>query len=855
MRADSWTVRCLAIAVALGMAAGLPAGEAPRAKPPSLVHSAWPGTVNTLPRPVSHAKDVPLHTTLYFELAAGADGEGRPDPLDVDTLRVTLAEAGASPVVLLDAGRKWLGGASGRIFAPAVFPPAPNLGVYVVLPAPLKPATSYAVGVECKSRLGAGLAPDWIGWKFRTRAAQPPGRARLAGDVARTVRWQGQIFAGICKPNFDTSRVFDQLDSYDLMAAAKGPGPGPAVCSLQRDWPLCSDGWMGGLFDGNPNLVRERETRVIVAMADEPGATVLTLDDLPEGPLYGIEPKRPLSADYHAGDEVLIADTARSERGIVLSADDAARRVRVKPLARKASEWKVTPKLHFPKDNPATPDNFPHPGAYLRKFRPSGTPVYYWKRMEHEWDLVHRRYGRRLIVNFEATPCDLALDGVPGEGGGGGSPGPAKDWPQWHEFVRRVTAHLLKRYGNACYDFYWSIGNECDLRPMFWRADDEQLLKWYDYTADAVCRAFEDQGMDSSRARVGGIELGAIAPEPPLLRTALEHCSPREGRLGALEKNFAFADPALVGKRSKRVERLCAANGGRGSPCDWISLHQYKLSAAAVTQLTWARRTALAVDPDYYDRLFVNSNESCPDWSPGRDPGAHAMYHGNGYFVAWSADWSAKHVALAVADPRFARHETVLTVWPFDYDLAGMDSLTALLHADVDGDGKPDRVETVRKDVLNYLECVGRMPREYFALGEVPSGPVVLGGFGARDATAVYLVLYGHDPGDVEGRGEGSLDAAVRLDSFPFDAVEVESFPIDAANNSFYREAVALLAKGPRTAFTLAEVARLREAAALGAVGPTVRVAAEKAAGGGRTLDLPVRLPANGVVFLVLLRT
>jgi glycosyl hydrolase family 39 (putative alpha-L-iduronidase) len=850
------------------------AAEAEPARPPSFVRSAWPGTINSIPRPNSGAADVSPETSLYFELAPGKSEAGKLDPIDISTLRVTL-HRGEKATLLLE-GEKWMGGAKGQLFQASALPAGvnlddfnaqgldagliaellaqPNTGVYLVPPAPLEPSAGYSVTVECRSRSGAGLAPDWFGWKFTTRAAPPADPVKLAGNVSKTVRWGGQIFAGILKPNFDSSRLFHQLDTYDLMAAAKGPGPLPAVGSLQRDWPLCSDGWMNGLFDGNPNLVRERETRLITGLADAADATVLTLADLPEGPLYGIEPNRALGVDYQAGDEVLVADTTHSERGVVLSIDEALRRVRVKPLERKAAGWKVVPTPHFPPDDPATPDNFPYPGAYLRKFKPCGTPVYYWARMDHEWDLLHLQYGRRLVVNFEETPCDLSADGVPGNDGGGGSPGPPKDWAEWHEFVRRVAARVLERYGEAGYGFYWSIGNEPDLRPIFWRAGDEEFIKWYDFTADAIARAFEDRGLDSARARIGGVELGALAGEPPLLALVLEHCSPLEGKLGALERNFAVAEHALDGRRSRRVEALCAANGGRGSPCDWISLHQYKLVTAAIAQLTWARRTALAIDPAYFDRLWVNSYEACPDWNPGRDPATRAMYNGSGYFVAWCADWSARQVRLAAEDPRFARHEALLTVWPFDHDLDGRDSLTALLRVDQDGDGKSDRIETVRKDILNYLECVGRMPGEYFSIGEARAGPVALGGFGARDQEAVYAILHGHDPGDVEGRGEKSFDAVLTLDAFPFEAAMVESFPIDRDRNSFYPVAEALLAKGPRAVFSPEEVARLREAARLKPAGPPARATAASGGPGARTLSIPVRLPANGVLFLVMKR-
>jgi hypothetical protein len=87
------------------------------------------------------------------------------------------------------------------------------------------------------------------------------------------------------------------------------------------------------------------------------------------------------------------------------------------------------------------------------------------------------------------------------------------------------------------------------------------------------------------------------------------------------------------------------------------------------------------------------------------------------------------------------------------------------------------------------------------------------------------------------------------LDSFPFEAAMVEAFSIDRDRNSFYPVAEALLAKGPRAVFSPEEVARLREAARLKPGAPPARVTATR-----KSLTIPVRLPANGVLFLVLKR-
>ena len=96
--------------------------------------------------------------------------------------------------------------------------------------------------------------------------------------------------------------------------------------------------------------------------------------------------------------------------------------------------------------------------------------------------------------------------------------------------------------------------------------------------------------------------------------------------------NAAVADRRLDGKRSRRVEALCRAHGGKGSPCDFISIHSYNRSEMMAAKLIRAKEMALEIDPDYYARLWVNSHESCPDWMPPPDEAAADSYLGNGYF-------------------------------------------------------------------------------------------------------------------------------------------------------------------------------------------------------------------------------
>ena len=77
-------------------------------------------------------------------------------------------------------------------------------------------------------------------------------------------------------------------------------------------------------------------------------------------------------------------------------------------------------------------------------------------------------------------------------------------------------------------------------------------------------------------------------------------------------------------------------------------------------------------------------------------------------------------------------------------------------------------------------------------------------------------------------------------------------FPIDRENNSFFPVEESLRAQGSRAVFTPSQVAALRAAVELKPGGPRLRTTAETDASGGRILNVPVRLPANGVLFMVL---
>lgn len=796
--------------------------------------------VNTYPRPYQGHVNVTTATTLYFEILV-PDLNGAGGTVDPDSITATLVPSGGSPIPMLLSGQTFATGFSGTVIHGIDVSDKNGEAVYVVPGSPLDPAKTYRVDVYARTLSGLEIDPAYDSWSFTTRATIANPAVSFSVDLAGpTVAWQGWFFTGILKPNFGTSRSFDQLDSYDLMDGVRAVNPD--AWSFQRDWPMTSDYWHNGVFDGNPNLVRERETRRIVGVQNQGNRTLLTVEDLPEGPLYGIAPNRPLGADFFPGDLVTVADRTKSEIAEVLSVDEGKRIVRVVQMTTPPSAWELDYPGSRPADNPDTPDNFTLPLCYLRKYSPVGTPVYYWTRLDDEWDLVHGEHGRRVQVNFSYTPLDLAETPVPAHPGGHGSIGRPKGWPQWHGFVREVVFHLIDRYGPATLDFYYSVGNENNF-SIFWSGGKDGFYELYDYTVNAVLTAFEDRGLDAGRVQVGGIEAAGLGGRG-WIRDALYHASGAankpEGDIA--EQNFVCADPRFAGLRAARVDAICAAHSGRGSPLDFVSIHEYEHAALSAQEITQVRDDALAMDPVAFGSLNVTCFECTPDWIPRPDPASRAMYLGNGFFSTWCADWMQRLVLRAESDARYARHESVLTVWPFDYNRDGISSVTGLMRVDDDGNGTEDRIVTVKKEIFNYVELTSKMNRSLDALPAQTVSGIRIAGVRSPSPTADLLLLYSHDPQDTEAREVTEFTVNLSLSGVRWPNVTVRRWRVDRDHSSPYR---AFLALPKKSLYAPAELVDLEATDDLVLDGTP----ADHATPGG-TLTVAAPLAVNGVTFL-----
>ncbi len=774
LRLPAWTavLACL-VSVAAAEEIQLPSLQLLRANPDPYGY----------PRPAPGETNVPTGTSFFLQI--GLKDKETSDVVLPDSVAVQIRPRGGPAVEMLRSGKRFAEGYSGKVFP--TWKKRPAVAVYIDGEAELEPSTQYVVSVRARSRKGGVLSGEQGWWQFTTEGVAATHALRFQVDLsAPPVRWHGGFFTGFCKPSFCTS-ASNRIPGYRLMSRVREQYP--KAWSLQRDfWMTGMEHQPGFLSGGLPNVVRERETRRIIAIQNHDKGRLLRVEDFFGHEQYEIASDRPLSGDYHAGDEVLIADGVSHVKAKVLAiVDDSpqARSLLVTRFEEPPTGWRIDYAGPLPEEeNPGAPGLFPPGGCYLRKFQPAGTPHYYWGRLDREWDIAHRRFGRRLVINFADAPGDLSVDGrnwtYP------------KDYAEYHQVVRAFTAHLIERYGDACLDFVWSVFNEPDLAVLFWRSGDfSELQKFYDYTVDAVLRAFEDRGYDSDRVVVGGLEIGAIFGthiERPVLKVFLSHCSPKATCAGALWKNAAFADELLDGKRSRRVEKLCRASDGKGSPCDFISVHSYNASAVTAAKLIRAKEIALETDAEYYADLRVNSFESCPGWAPPPDVAAADSYLGNGYFPTWCADVTRRLLAKAARDRRYAFGETMLTFWPWpNSNFGGHNASTRLIAVDEDGDGKKDRQQTVAMPILSFLGLVAGMGESYWALPEQTVGGHVVSGFAARGDGAVRVLLYSHNPRDVQSRSKGSFEIALDFSGVPWPHVRTSEYRFDKDHNSYYR--------------------------------------------------------------------
>jgi xylan 1,4-beta-xylosidase len=153
-----------------------------------------------------------------------------------------------------------------------------------------------------------------------------------------------------------------------------------------------------------------------------------------------------------------------------------------------------------------------------------GKPVYNFKILDEIFD-TFQQAGVRPMVELGFMPKDLTSGPdpyqvhYPEDTTSGSSNAPPKDYAAWGELVRKVTEHLVQRYGKEeTLKWYWEVWNEPDI--SYWHGTPEEYFKLYDYSVAGVRAALPG-------AIVGGpATTGANSPHAAkFLDDFLKHCS------------------------------------------------------------------------------------------------------------------------------------------------------------------------------------------------------------------------------------------------------------------------------------------------------------------------------------------
>ncbi len=153
-----------------------------------------------------------------------------------------------------------------------------------------------------------------------------------------------------------------------------------------------------------------------------------------------------------------------------------------------------------------------------------GKPVYNFKILDEIFD-TFKQAGVRPMVELGFMPKDLTSGPdpyqvhYPQNTTAGSSNAPPKDYAVWGELVRKITEHLVQRYGKEkTLKWYWEVWNEPDI--SYWHGTPEEYFRLYDYSVAGVRAALPG-------AMVGGpATTGANSPHAAkFLDDFLKHCA------------------------------------------------------------------------------------------------------------------------------------------------------------------------------------------------------------------------------------------------------------------------------------------------------------------------------------------
>jgi hypothetical protein len=172
--------RLLGILLLLSLAATLPAATVQVLKKKHDPYGA--------PRPGAGHEHVPLRTSFYLRLALiddDADGKSPAadspdaDSVDPDSVAIHLQADGADPIPVLERGRRFAPGYSGKIFPGKDRRAGRILIVYADSTRPLASSTRYTIRVAARSVNGQEMSPKGATWRFTTTSVPYSRQCRV----------------------------------------------------------------------------------------------------------------------------------------------------------------------------------------------------------------------------------------------------------------------------------------------------------------------------------------------------------------------------------------------------------------------------------------------------------------------------------------------------------------------------------------------------------------------------------------------------------------------------------------------------------------------------------------------------
>jgi xylan 1,4-beta-xylosidase len=341
-----------------------------------------------------------------------------------------------------------------------------------------------------------------------------------------------------------------------------------------------------------------------------------------------------------------------------------------------------------------------------------GHAVYRWTIVDHIFDTFHAA-GIKPIVEIGFMPEALSTHPEPyrhnfPKGSIGsiytGWAYPPRDYAKWSELVFQFTRHLRERYGDAeVKTWLWEVWNEPDID--YWKGTPEEYFKLYDFTADAVLRAFPE-------ARIGGPD--STGPGNPhaaeFLRQFLEHC--------AHQTNYA------TGKTGSPLRFV--SFHPKGSP-KWLGDHVQMGIARQLTAIKNGFQIVASFKEWRQTPIVLGESdpEGCAACSAQENP--QNAYRNGELFASYTAE--AMNSIYALASSEQVSFLGAVT-WSFEFEdqpyFAGFRELAS------NGLDKP---------VLNAFRMLGMLGDERLQVtssAALPTDDVVLNGVRARpDITAI----------------------------------------------------------------------------------------------------------------------